>query len=71
MVSSIERRLRKLEAARKPANSNGRFRLVLVKPGETAEARTALLDDRRPDDDICIVRFVSPGEVPRIGEILH
>ncbi len=70
MTNYLDRRLRKLEAD-KPANTNGRFRLVLVKPGETAAARTALLEDRRPDDDICVVRFVRPGDVLRIGEVLH
>ena len=70
MTNILDRRLRKLEAE-KPANANGRFRLVLVKPGETAEARIALLDDRRSDDELCIVRFVRPGDVPRPGEARH
>ena len=70
MTNPLDRRLRKLEAG-KPANGNGRARLVLVHRGADRAAEIAKLDDRRTDDELIVVQFVRPGDVPRPGEATH
>ena len=62
----MERRLRALEArAAEVDPPDSRWRTVFVYPGEIEADKIAALPERMPGDDLVIVRFVRPSDVPR------
>ena len=71
MTSPLERRVAKLEASARGADSDGAVQVAFVRPGENADEKVAALGPVRRGDQLIVVHFVRPGDVRRDGEALQ
>lgn len=69
-MNYLDKRVRRLEVD-KPANSDGRARLVIVPCGGDSEAEIAKLADRQPGDQLLVVQLVRPSDVQHHGGLTH